>query len=59
MRGGAVLTSWLDLVGALLLVVAFAALVWPVSVAGALACAGVAVLVLSWLIDRAKRKGDS
>ena len=51
------LTSWLDLVGALLLVVALAVLVWPVSVAGALACAGVGLLALSWLVDaRAKGK---
>ena len=51
------LTSWLDLVGALLLVVALAVLVWPASVAGALACAGVGVLAVSWLVDaRAKGK---
>ena len=46
------LTSWLDLVGALLLVVALAVLVWPVSAAGAIAAGGVGVLLLSWLIDR-------
>ena len=41
----------LDLLGALLLVVALAVLVWPASVAGALACAGVGVLAVSWLVD--------
>ena len=46
------LTSWLDLAGALLLVAAVAVLVWPASVAGALACAGVGLLALSWLVDR-------
>lgn len=51
------LTSWLDLVGALLLVVALAVLLWPLSVAGAIAAAGAAVLVLSWAIDRTKTKG--
>ena len=46
------LTSWLDLVGALLLVVALAVLVWPLSISGALAAAGAALLLLSWLVDR-------
>ena len=46
------LTSWLDLVGALLLVVALVVLVWPLSAAGAFAAGGVGVLLLSWLIDR-------
>ena len=51
------LTSWLDLVGALLLVVALAVLVWPWSAAGALAAAGVGVLGVSWLVGaRAKGK---
>ena len=45
-------TTALDLLGALLLVVALAVLVWPASVAGALACAGVGLLALSWLVDR-------
>lgn len=45
-------TSVLDLAGALLLVVALAVLVWPLSVAGALAAAGAALLLLSWLVDR-------
>lgn len=45
------LTTVLDLVGALLLIVAVAVLVWPFSVAGALALAGVGVLALSWLAD--------
>lgn len=46
------LTTALDLVGALLLIVAAAVLVWPWSVAGALALAGVLLLALSWLADR-------
>ena len=45
-------TTVLDLLGALLLVVALVVLVWPASVAGALAAGGVGVLLLSWLIDR-------
>ena len=50
-------TTVLDLVGALLLVVALAVLVWPWSAAGALAAAGVGVLAVSWLVDaRAKGK---
>ena len=51
------LTSWLDLVGALLLVVALAVLVWPWSAAGALAAAGVGVLAVSWLVD-ARAEGE-
>ena len=51
------LTSWLDLVGALLVVAAVVVLVWPWSAAGALAAAGVGVLAVSWLVDaRAKGK---
>ena len=53
------LTSWLDLAGALLLVAAVAVLVWPWSAAGALAAGGVLLLVLSWLVDRVKSKGDA
>ena len=49
------LTTALDLLGALLLIVAAAVLVWPWSVAGALAVAGAAVLGLSWLADRKAR----
>lgn len=45
-------TTVLDLLGALLLVVALAVLVWPASVAGAFGAAGAGVLVLSWVIDR-------
>jgi len=45
----------LDLVGALLLVVAAVVLVWPWSVAGAVAAGGVLLLVLSWLVDRMTR----
>ena len=51
-------TSVLDLVGSLLLVVALAVFLWPLTVAGALAASGVAVLVLSVLIDwRGRPKG--
>ena len=53
------MTTWLDLAGALLLVVALAVLVWPLSPAGALAASGVGLLLLSWLIDQTKRKGAS
>lgn len=49
------LTTALDLIGALLIILAVAVLVWPVSVAGALALAGVGVLLLSWLADRKGR----
>lgn len=52
MREVRMVTSVLDLAGALLLVVALAVLVWPLSVPGALAAAGVALLLLSWLVDR-------
>lgn len=51
------LTTALDLVGALLLVLAVAVLVWPLSAAGALAAAGVGVLGLSWVVDR--KRGSS
>lgn len=46
------LTTVLDLAGALLLILAVAVLAWPWSVAGSLAAAGVLVLLLSYLIDR-------
>ncbi len=46
------LTTVLDLVGALLLIVAVAVLAWPVSAALALGLAGGGVLLLSWLADR-------
>ena len=49
------MTTALDLLGALLLIVAVAVLVWPWSAAGALALAGVGVLGLSWLADRKAR----
>ena len=49
------LTTALDLIGALLIILAVAVLVWPWSVAGALALAGVGVLGLSWLADRKAR----
>ena len=54
---GRMVTTVLDLLGALLLVVALAVLVWPWLAAGALAAAGVGVLAVSWLVDaRAKGK---
>lgn len=54
------LTSLIDLAGCLLLVAAVVVLVWPLSVAGALASGGVALLVLSWLVDLVgRRKGAS
>ena len=49
------LTTALDLIGALLIILAVAVFVWPWSVAGALALAGVGVLGLSWLADRKGR----
>ena len=49
------LTTALDLIGALLIILAVAVLVWPWSVAGALALAGGGVLGLSWLADRKAR----
>ena len=48
-------TTLLDLAGTLLLVAAVVVLVWPLSVGGALAAGGVALLFLSWLIDRGPR----
>lgn len=54
----ALLTSVLDLVGMLLLVIALAVLVGTWSLPGALAAAGVGVLVVSWLVDRRKRGGS-
>ena len=54
-------TSALDLVGALLLVAALTVLVWPLSVAAALAVAGGGLLAVSWLVDflrRPRRGGD-
>ncbi len=53
------LTSWLDLAGALLVVAAIVVLVWPWSVAGALAAGGVLLLLLSWSVDRIKKGGTS
>lgn len=46
------MTTWLDLLGSLLLVLAVAVLVAQWSLPGALAAAGLLLLVLSWLIDR-------
>lgn len=48
----AVVTSLLDLVGLLLVVVAVAVLVWPWTIPGAFAIAGAGLLGISWLIDR-------
>lgn len=45
------LTTVLDLLGALLLILAAAVLVWPLSAAGALALAGAGVLLVSWIAD--------
>ena len=45
------LTTVLDLLGALLLILAAAVLVWPFSAAGALALAGAGVLLVSWIAD--------
>lgn len=46
------LTSILDLIGSLLVIAAIALAVAAYSLPGALAAAGVLLLVLSWLIDR-------
>ena len=46
------LTDVLDLLGALLLVVAVAVLVATWTAAGAIAAAGVGLLLVSWLVDR-------
>lgn len=51
-EGVIVLTSMLDLVGALLLVAAVTVLVWSITVPGALAAAGVGLLLLSLVIDK-------
>lgn len=52
------LTSLIDLAGCLLLVAAVVVLVWPLSVAGALAAGGVSLLALSWIVDwRLARRG--
>lgn len=51
-EGVVVLTSMLDLVGALLLVAAVTVLVWSITVPGALAAAGVGLLLLSLVIDK-------
>lgn len=48
-------TTLLDLAGSLLLVASVAVLVWPASVAGSLAAAGLGLLALSWLVDRRRR----
>lgn len=46
------ITTSLDLVGLLLLVAALTVLIWPYTVPGALAAAGVGILAVGWLIDR-------
>lgn len=52
-------TTVLDLVGCLLVVLALAVLVWPWTPAGALAVAGLGLIALSWAIDKLKRRGGS
>lgn len=49
------MTTWLDLLGSLLLVLAVAVWVAQWTLPGALAAAGLLLLVLSWLIDRRQR----
>ncbi len=49
------LTDVLDLAGALATVAAVVVLVWPWTVAGAIAAGGLGLLALSWSIDRARR----
>lgn len=49
------ITSLLDLLGVLLLVLAVALFVATWTVPGALAVAGGGVLAISWLIDRSSR----
>lgn len=51
----ALVTSVLDLVGLLLLVLAAAVLTAAWSLPGALAAAGVGVLAVSWLIDHRRK----
>lgn len=45
------LTTVLDLLGALLLILAVAVLAWPLSAPGALAASGACVLLVSWIAD--------
>ncbi|MFD6093659.1 hypothetical protein ACFWGN_16195 [Oerskovia sp. NPDC060338] len=49
------LTTLLDLLGSLLLVLALAVLLWPISPALALAAVGAGLLALSWLVDGGPR----
>lgn len=57
MKGAAVkVTTWLDLAGSLLLVLALAVLVAPWSIPGSLASAGASLLILSWIIDSRKAR---
>lgn len=52
-EGGTVtLTTWLDLCGALLLILGVAVFVATWTLAGSLAVAGGLLLALSWLLDR-------
>ncbi len=54
------MTTVLDLIGCLLVVLAVAVAVWPWSPAGALALAGLGLIALSWAIDKlAKRRGGA
>jgi hypothetical protein len=48
-------TTWLDLLGSLLLVLAVGVLIAEWTIPGALAAAGALLIVLSWLIDRRQR----
>ncbi|MGN7703508.1 hypothetical protein [Cellulosimicrobium sp. 22601] len=49
------LTTLLDLLGSLLLVLALAVFLWPVSPALALAAGGAGLLALSWFVDGGPR----
>ncbi|MFC0422267.1 hypothetical protein [Glutamicibacter ardleyensis] len=50
------LTSILDLLGSLLVIIAIALAVAVFTVPGAIGAAGVLLLLLSWLVDRRSRK---
>lgn len=53
------LTTVLEVVGLLLVVLAVAVLIWPVSAAAALAAAGVLLVAVSWLVTRVGKRGGS
>jgi hypothetical protein len=50
------MTTWLDLIGLLLIVIAVGVAVGLVYVPGGLAAAGVGLILVSWLIDRRRPK---